>query len=70
MYLKLLDRARSYLSGGARSDVLKSQGLEYRSNMIKQIDRESDAKINAMNNVDLIKLLERVLAATLDRSTK
>lgn len=69
MIIKILDRARSYLSGGQRSNIIHSEmpsGLKLP--MIRRVDAESDAKINALNNVALIQLIERVLGDSLSRA--
>lgn len=66
MYINLLDRAKSYLSGGQRSTVVNSDlPSATRESMIRQIDAESEAKINAMNNVELLRLIQKVLGTSL-----
>lgn len=69
MVIKLLNRARSYLSAGKRSVIVHSEmPRDLREEILKQIDEESDTKINAMSNVELIHLLERVMGDSLNRA--
>jgi hypothetical protein len=70
MGLALLNRARSYLSGGQRSMVAMTPEIPNQESMLKDIDKEMDGRINGLNNVQLLQLLTKVLNPAMDKAIR
>lgn len=67
MGIGLLGRARSYLSGGSRSELNKLDNDYERILELKILDKEMDSRINSMNNTQLVNLIGKAIGPIIDK---